>query len=121
MSSSIYILIAGAAIIYFRDTIGNISVFKHYALFFPILFLIYMITSSVMNKNVSFMSYLIGYIFTAVNLAIINGIPKEVGTMSSDKRASTFCGIGIPFSGLSSHASPTTAIISYTLFKIQIT
>jgi len=79
-----------------------------------------------MNKDIAIISYIIGYIFTAINLVLINGIPKDVGgagglgasTGKSGKQASMFCGMGIPFSGLSAHASPTTAIISYTLFYL---
>lgn len=98
---------------FFKSLITNNNTLLLIPLFFPFLILVYIVTSSLMNKNIIGLIYLVGYIFTLVNNYVFSSISpvKENLTFKSE-----FCYKGIPIlPSNNSFSSPNMAIIIYSL------
>ena len=104
-----------------RQTIGRLGRYITssktlllYPLFFPFLMILYVVTSSVMNKNSSGIVYLLGLLLTMFNNLLVNSMDyrETENYMKSD-----MCYAGIPFvSKYTNLSSPNTAVIVYTFF-----
>lgn len=82
-------------------------------LLFPMLILVYIVTSSVMNNNIIGIIYLMGYLITLVNNYIISSLSVDENNLNLK---SEFCYKGIPIVPYNnSLSSPNMAIIIYSL------
>lgn len=98
---------------FFKSLITNNNTLLLIPLFFPFLILVYIITSSLMNKNIIGIVYLMGYLFTLINNYVFSSISphKEELTFKSE-----FCYKGIPLlPPNTSLSSPNMAILIYSL------
>ena len=89
-----------------------------YPLFFPFLMILYVTTSSVMNKNVSGMIYIMGLTFTMFNNLLVNGLDyPTIDEKLNNNLKSELCYSGIPFVPQNNNlSSPNTAVIVFTYF-----
>ena len=98
---------------FFKSLITNSNTLLLIPLFFPFLILVYILTSSLMNKNIIGIIYLIGYMFTLINNYIFSSVSVEKEDTSLK---SEFCYKGIPIlPSNNSFSSPNMAIIIYSL------
>ena len=85
-----------------------------YPIFFPFLMILYVVTSSVMNKNSSGIVYLLGLLLTMFNNLLVNSMDYRE---TENYMRSDMCYAGIPFvSKYTNLSSPNTAVIVYTFF-----
>lgn len=89
-----------------------------YPLFFPFLMILYVTTSSLMNKNVSGIIYLLGLTFTMFNNLLINSLDVEtLDDKLKNNLKNELCYSGIPFVPKNNNlSSPNTAVIVFTYF-----
>lgn len=89
-----------------------------YPLFFPFLMILYVTTSSIMNKNVSGIIYLLGLTFTMFNNLLVNSLDVEtINEKTNNNLKNELCYSGIPFVPKNNNlSSPNSAVIVFTYF-----
>ena len=96
---------------------GNMNV---YIMMFPVIIIMYIITTSFIMKNIYGLVYIFGLILTLINIYAVSMMSSNMETHirdSSTWEKSTFCYIGLPLvNRLFNNASPNAGIIIYTLF-----
>ena len=97
---------------FFKSLITNSNTLLLIPLFFPFLILVYILTSSLMNKNIIGIVYLIGYLFTLINNYVFSSVSVEKEELHLK---SEFCYKGIPILPNNSFSSPNMAILIYSL------
>lgn len=98
---------------FFKSLITNNNTLLLIPLFFPFLILVYILTSSLMNKNIIGIVYLMGYIFTLINNYLFSSIVREKEDLNLK---SEFCYKGIPILPPNTKfSSPNMAILIYSL------
>lgn len=96
-----------------KSLITNNNTLLLIPLFFPFLILVYIISSSIMNNNITGIIYLLGYLFTLLNNYIFSNISPEKEELGFK---SEFCYKGIPILPTNtSFSSPNMAILIYSL------
>ena len=89
-----------------------------YPLFFPFLMILYVTTSSIMNKSSSGIIYILGLTFTMFNNLLVNSLeyPSIDEKIKNDMK-NELCYTGIPFVPKNNNiSSPNTAVIVFTYF-----
>jgi len=96
---------------------GNMNA---YIMMFPVIIIMYIITTSFIMKNIYGLVYIFGLILTLINIYAVSMMSSNMETeitTGSTWEKSTFCYIGLPLiNRFFNNASPNAGIIIYTLF-----